>query len=150
MILIIYLIYTEHKGKKPKYEIFSIIFIISVFLNSILLFFVLKLNSYSLSIIKNKNYKYGGFSWKIGIYLLFTSLIFITIISFVAFLKFSFTKGNKNVEDRGDNNTKELKIINKNNENIIDLIKKLKELKDSGIISEEEFEQKKKELLDKL
>ncbi len=87
----------------------------------------------------------------IGLYVILFSSIIITIVSLFAIFRVPV-----NEEDEKENK----KLISEEKENktnegsskieIINLIKKLEELKNSGILTEEEFEEKKKKLLEKI
>ena len=64
-------------------------------------------------------------------------------------VKSKMSEGANNVKI-GISNIVSKKNAKKNSDNAIDSLKKLAELKDSGIISQEEFDNKKSELLEKI
>ena len=53
-------------------------------------------------------------------------------------------------KEKNDSGVKEKSLKNDNDDNNLDKLKKLSELKEQGILTKDEFESKKKELLDKL
>ncbi len=103
-------------------------------------------------------YSFYNVKWKVGILILIFFLFLSVRLSFLGLKRINRKEIERILKKQEQEKQEQIKkkeknkvlIEQKSGEEILALIKKLKELKDSGIISEEEFEQKKKELLDKL